>query len=116
MLNVMIDEFEVNVEDESGAEMASKILGLRKLIRRGDFGMVDEMYRRWVDRQRKGEERVEMKVVEGDKDESEDSEELEDDGDVDMGEAPELVKAPKEKVAPKVDEDGFTEVVGKKKR
>lgn len=122
-MQVMIDEFEVNVEDDTGAEIASKILGLRKLTAQGDFGMVDEMLTRWRQRQARGEERVSFQRGPGEDDddldgEDDDSDEEieEDDDDVEMDEAPPIVKAPKEKVVPKVDEEGFTEVVGKKKR
>ncbi|KAL9027750.1 MAG: hypothetical protein Q9196_003774 [Gyalolechia fulgens] len=124
LLQVMNDEFEVNVEDDSGAEIASKIVELRKLTRQGDFGMVDEMWERWREREAKGAEKVRFHWVQGDNDDDDDeesegdnSEEMEEeDGDVEMGDTPPLVKAPKEKIVPKVDDEGFTEVVGKKKR
>ncbi|KAL8936610.1 MAG: hypothetical protein Q9216_004839 [Gyalolechia sp. 2 TL-2023] len=123
LLQVMNDEFEVNVEDDSGAEIASKIVGLRKLTRQGDFEMVDDMYERWRERVAKGGEKLrfqhaqEEEEEEDDDDAADDSEGVEEeDEDVEMGEAPQLVKAPKEKIVPKVDEEGFTEVVGKKKR
>ena len=38
------------------------------------------------------------------------------DGDEEMGDAPVAVKAPREKIQPKVDDEGFVEVVGRKKR
>lgn len=118
---VMNDEFEVNVEDESGAEVAAKVLGLRKLCLQGNFEMVDEMYEKWRERQARGGEKVNFQQMQGgDEDEESESDEEEEDededGDVEMGEAPELVKAPREKIVPKVDEEGFTEVVGKKRR
>ncbi|KAL8733821.1 MAG: hypothetical protein Q9181_003422 [Wetmoreana brouardii] len=120
ILNIMNDEFEVNVEDESGAEIAAKIVGLRKLCVQGDFGMVDEMYAKWVERQGRGEDRVRFQMVEGPEDEDDeeewDTDEVEGDGDVEMDEAPPLVREPKEKVVPKVDEEGFTEVVSRKRR
>ncbi|KAL8762931.1 MAG: hypothetical protein Q9184_001153 [Pyrenodesmia sp. 2 TL-2023] len=120
LLQVMIDEFEVNVEDDSGAEIASKIVGLRKLTAQGDFGMVDEMLARWKEKQARGGDRVSFQRFQGEEDEEEDEEDsdegMEEDGDVEMNEAPQLAIAPKEKVIPKVDEEGFTEVVGKKKR
>ncbi|KAL8798292.1 MAG: hypothetical protein Q9182_006784 [Xanthomendoza sp. 2 TL-2023] len=127
LLQVMNDEFEVNVEDESGAEVAAKIVGLRKLTMQGDFRMVDEVYLRWRERQAKGAERLNFHHARGedededeDEDEESDSEEEIGNGDVEMememGEAPELVKVPKAKVVPKVDDEGFTEVLGKKRR
>lgn len=123
LLQVMNDEFDVNVEDNSGEQVAAKIVGLRKMTLQGDFRMVDGMYALWVERQKKGGEMVKMQhVVGGEEDDdtasdSGDEESDEDeDGDVAMDEAPALVKAPKEKVQPKIDDEGFTEVVGKKRR
>ena len=122
MLNVMNDEFDINVEDGSGEEMAAKIIGLRKLTLQGDFALVDEMYRQWQQRQSKGgAERINFQHVDRGEDEDDtdwDSDDLdvEEDDDVEMGEALVLGKTPKEKVHPKVDEDGFTEVISKKKR
>lgn len=121
LLQIMNDEFDVNVEDGSGEEIAAKVVGLRKLILQGDFTRVDEMYRQWQERQTKGgTTRIDFQVVEKGEDDDDtdwDSDDMEgEDVDVDMDEAPALVRAPKEKVQPKVDDDGFTEVVGKKRR
>lgn len=114
-----MDEFEVNVEDDSAAEVASKIVGLRKLTAQGDFGMVDEMLLRWREREARGGEMVRFQRGQGGEEDEEDSEgdseEVEDDGDVEMEEAPQLAKVPKEKVMPKVDEEGFIEVINKKR-
>ena len=118
MLQIMNDEFEINIEDQSGEEIAAKIVGLRKSTLQGDFQAVDEMYQQWAERQASGGRRIIFQHVEGDQDEDtdSDSEEVEDDGDVQMGEAPELVKISKERIMPRVDEDGFIEVVPRKKR
>ena len=126
MLQVMNDEFDVNVEDGSGEEIAAKIIGLRKLTLQGDFAMVDEMYSKWQERQSKrggaggGTINFQHVTRNGDEDDtdwdSDDIEEGDADDDVEMEDAPSLVKAPKEKVQPKVDEEGFTEVVGRKRR
>ncbi|KAL8990292.1 MAG: hypothetical protein Q9169_008157 [Polycauliona sp. 2 TL-2023] len=127
LLQVMNDEFEVNVEDGSGEEVAAKIVGLRKLCARGEFAVVDEMEARWRERLhgRGGGEKVDFRMMKGGGDDEEDEEEESDseeegvddgDEDVEMGEAPELVTVSKEKVVPKVDKEGFTEVIGKKKR
>ena len=122
MLQVMNDEFDVNVEDDSGEEIAAKIVGLRKLTLQGDFTMVDDMYSKWQERQSKGAERkTNFQHVTRDDDEDDtewDSDDIdeEDDDDVEMLDAPALVKAPKEKLQPKIDEEGFTEVVGRKRR
>ena len=123
MLQVMNDEFDVNVEDGSAEEISAKIIGLRKLTLRGDFAMVDEMYSKWQERQSKGSPgKINFQHINRDDDADEtdwDSdyiEEEKDNDDIEMGEAPALVKAPKEKFQPKVDEEGFTEVLGRKKR
>ena len=125
MLQIMNDEFDVNVQDGSGEEIAAKIVGLRKLTLQGDFAMVDDMYSKWQERQSKGGDRGKINFQRVTRDDEEDSTdwdsddtegEDDDDKDLDMGDAPALVKAPKEKVQPKVDDEGFTEVVGKKRR
>lgn len=122
MLNVMNDEFDINVEDGSGEEIAAKIVGLRKLTLQGDFALVDEMYERWQQRQSKGGSgKVNFQHVdrgEDDDDTDWDSDDFDDeeDDDAEMVDAPVLAKAPKEKVQPKIDEDGFTEVISKRKR
>lgn len=114
LLNVMEDEFQVIVDDESAFEVAEQIMRLRKDCGRGKFDEVERLRERW---ERLGGKDLTVQVVEGgeqgDTDGSSSEEESEDeDGDVEMGEAPQ----PKEKVAPEVDEEGFTKVMGKKKR
>ncbi len=121
MLQVMNDEFGINVEDGSGEEIAAKIVGLRKLALRGDFGMVDEMYQKWQERKAGGGGQVRIQHVEMAENEDDtdwDSADMEDDSDEDMEmeQAPAVVKPEKEKIQPKVDDDGFTEVVGRRKR
>ncbi|CAF9933314.1 MAG: hypothetical protein ALECFALPRED_005555 [Alectoria fallacina] len=123
MLQVMNDEFDVNVEDGSAEEIAAKIVGLRKLTLQGDFALVDEMYSKWQERQSQGGGgKINFQHVTRDDDEddtewdSDDIDEEDQDGDIEMGEAPAPMKAPKEKVQPKVDEDGFTEVLSRKRR
>ena len=119
LLQVMNDEFEVNVEDQSGEEIAAKIVGLRKLTLQGDFAMVDEMCREWKQRKSKGgTEKVNFQYMDrGDEqyDTDWDSDDVGEEGeDMEMEEAPNLVRLPKEKA--KVDEEGFTEVISKKRR
>ena len=83
---------------------------------------VDELYRRWVDRERKGwgvgtfvdrDEEEEEGEWDGEDDEDDDRDQ---DGDEEMLEAPALVKVPREKPPIEVDEDGFTKVAGRKNR
>ncbi len=121
MLQVMNDEFDVNVEDGSGEEIAAKIVGLRKLTLRGDFGMIDEMYQKWQERQTRGGGQVQIQHVQRSENEDDtdwDSVDMEDDSDEDMEreQAPAVVKPQKEKIQPRVDDDGFIEVVGRRKK
>lgn len=128
LLQVMLDEFEIVVDDGSAEEVAKKIWGSASKVRDGDVRELEEMYSKWQEKQARGGEKV-VNVVRGeDKDgdetdwDDEDDEEAWDgfpDGeDTEMSEAPQLMdtKKEKQKVEPEVDEDGFTKVVSKKKR
>ena len=123
----MADEFEVVVEDGSTEEVAGRIVAVRRECGRGEFGAVRAMWERWRGGLREGVWVDGGEGSAGDTDtdgegegEGDDGEwngiEDEEDGDVEMGEAPEVVKVPKEKLLPEVDEEGFTKVVGKKRR
>ncbi|KAL8787853.1 MAG: hypothetical protein Q9195_007593 [Heterodermia aff. obscurata] len=124
LLQVMNDEFDVNVEDGSGEEIAAKMVGLRKMTLEGDFAVVDEMYARWMERQRKGGDAVRFQhVVRGEQDDDTDwdsgdgdTDEDEEMDDAPMDEPPTSPKVTKEKVQPRIDEEGFTEVVGKNRK
>ena len=115
----MLDEFEVNVDDESGFEVAEQIVRLRKDCGRGEFGEVQQLKGRW---DQKGGRAIEglFKGVERNEEDDEtdgsedDSGEEDGEGDVQMDEAPQLVRV-KEKAEPEVDEDGFTKVTKKKR-
>ena len=113
LLQVMLDEFEVVVDDDSAWEIAETIMRIKKDCERGNFAEVQEMNRRWIERGGK-EIEVSGKVVtqEGDDEDSEEDDSEDDDEDVEMGEAP----APKEKAPPQIDDDGFETVVNKKRR
>ena len=119
LLQYMNDEFDVNIEDGSGEEVAAKIVGLRKQTLQGDFVKVDDMYQTWLNRKSKsGTLNFRHITKEEDEDDTDwDSDDIDgEEEDVDMHEAPSLVHVPKEKVVPKVDEDGFTEVVTRRRR
>ncbi|KAK3637321.1 rRNA accumulation-related protein [Elasticomyces elasticus] len=124
LLQIMQDEFDCNVEDESEVEVTRTILGLRKSLKgeAGDDRMAAfrELERRWKNR---GQMKYQVDVIDNEAEEVDDEEwnGFDDDGDVDMTAAeeavPNLVPAiKKEKVEPEVDDDGFTKVIGKKKR
>ncbi|EAA28310.1 hypothetical protein GE21DRAFT_9126 [Neurospora crassa] len=119
LLQVMLDEFEVNVDDDSAFEVAEQILRVRLGCLKGKFDEVDALRRRFEGKG--GNKKVVFKKAEdqdNDTDwDTDDDEEV--DSDEEMGDAPALVpttQQPKEKVEPEVDEDGFTKVVGKKRR
>lgn len=117
LLQVMIDEFEVNVDDDSGMEVAGQIIRARAQCAIGQWDEVDALRQRFNNR---GGTKVDAMFKKGeDQDQDTDWEsddEDDDDGgaDVDMGEAPPLVAVPKDKPAPVVDEDGFTKVARKR--
>ena len=112
LIQVMSDEFDVVVDDESAAEAAGEIMRIREAVARGDTGVVDALLEKW--QRTKGKKMV-FKGGEGENGDDDDDDESEDEGDVEMGEAPQLVNR-RERVEAEVDEDGFTKVVGKKKR
>ncbi|POS72963.1 pre-rRNA processing protein [Diaporthe helianthi] len=116
ILQVMLDEFEVNVDDDTAFDVATEILRLRGQCARGQFDEVDRLLERW--QARKGD-KVHFKHGEDQDAETDWEDDDEDDGDSDddMDEAPALVEsaAPKkEKAPPEVDDDGFTKVTRKR--
>ena len=118
LLQVLEDEFGVRCEDETEINVAREIMQIRKEIGEGNTATVDALHKKWEERKGKevstGSVNVSETNQEGEWD-SVDEESDEDDEDVEMGDAPELVPA-KPKPEPEVDEEGFTKVVGKKKR
>ena len=120
LIGVLNDNFEVHVDDGSAEEVAAKIIGLRKLTLQGDFALVDEMYTKWQEKQAKGgDKRIAVKQFDGEEDQETDwdsDSSGEDNEDVEMEEAPDLVQTARTRIIPQVDEEGFTEVVSRKKR
>jgi len=117
LLQVMLDEFEVNVDDESGYEVAEQILRLRRDCAKGDFREVVTMRERWDTKGGKREdvgEMFEKRERDEQEDETDESEEDDEDEDVDMDEAPPLVRL-REPFVPEVDEDGFTKITKRKR-
>ncbi|KAK5128569.1 hypothetical protein LTR85_003240 [Meristemomyces frigidus] len=121
LLQIMQDEFDCNVEDDSEVEVARTIMRLKNaLVEDVDLAPLRELEQRWRNR---GQMKVNVQVIDNqaegvydDEFEGFDDDE-EDEEDVDMDAAPDLVPAQpkKEKAEPEVDEDGFTKVVGKKR-
>lgn len=118
LLQVMQDEFDVNVEDETEVPVAEEIMKIRKeIFEEGSFAGVEAVKARWA--ARGGNAVANVNVVsqtigEDGQEMQDDSEDDDDDDDVDMDEAPALV--PREKPEPEIDDDGFTKVIGKKRR
>ncbi|KAK0641165.1 Pre-rRNA-processing protein TSR2-domain-containing protein [Cercophora newfieldiana] len=118
LLQVMLDEFEVNVDDDSAFEVAENVMRVRGECLKGGpkFEELEGLRRKFEARKgtkvvgvlTKGEDEDHETDWDTDDDEEEDSEE---DDDVPMGDAPPA----KEKEAPEVDEDGFTKVTRKKR-
>lgn len=123
LIQVMNDEFDVVVDDESAGNVAAEIMEMKMQTARGEFGPIRQM---WENYQQKSQQKAagggaEMfkKVEAREEDQETDDDEDSDDAegmDVDMDDAPALVRAPREKVEPEIDEDGFTKVVGKTRR
>jgi pre-rRNA-processing protein TSR2 len=131
LVQVMQDEFECNVEDESEVVVAGEILGLRRCLRGemegcgGDrLAVFKELERRY---QNRGQMKADVKVIDNgpqEVDDDEDWDEEDEDEDVDMeaaegfvpNVAPAIAQQPKQKAEPEVDEDGFTKVTKKGRR
>ncbi|PPJ60637.1 hypothetical protein CBER1_03668 [Cercospora berteroae] len=116
LLQIMGDEFECNVEDESEVVVAGDILKVRsRMMETRSLQAAVEVEQRWKNRGNMKTDKVVVQEVNQDADE----EEFEGfDDDEDMDEAPALVsgpKEPKEKPIPEVDDDGFIKVSGKKR-
>ncbi|KAK1832399.1 Pre-rRNA-processing protein TSR2-domain-containing protein [Podospora conica] len=118
LLQVMLDEFDVNVDDDSAYEVADQIVRVRAECARGKFdGELAGLQRRFDARGgtkvvgvfKKGED--DDAETDWDTDDDEDDEDDSDAGDVPMGDAP----PKKEKEEPEVDEEGFTKVSRRKR-
>ncbi|AEO64101.1 uncharacterized protein THITE_2109881 [Thermothielavioides terrestris NRRL 8126] len=128
LLQVMLDEFEVNVEDDSAFEVAEQVVRLRGECLHGRFDGVEELRRRWEARKggggakvvfQKGEDQDGETDWDTDDDDDEDEEDEREGGgdgeDVEMEEAPALVQTRRVREEPEVDEDGFTKVTRRKR-
>jgi pre-rRNA-processing protein TSR2 len=119
LLQVMNDEFDVNVEDDSAQKVAEQIMRIKKACGEGDFKEVEELRERWQ-KGGKGKggpvgtevmfQRVERNDDEDETDwDSDDIPEEDEDEDDEMTDAPAPAQR-REKTPPQVDEDGFTTV------
>ena len=118
LLQVMQDNFDCNVEDESEVDIARSILAVRtRMLEERTLDASREVEQRWRNRgQMKGNVKV-QEMEDEVEDDGEVWEGIEEDNDEDSMEAiPLTPAAPPKKAEPEVDEDGFTKVVGKKQR
>ncbi|KAF1850341.1 pre-rRNA-processing protein TSR2 [Cucurbitaria berberidis CBS 394.84] len=117
LLQVLEDEFGVRLEDETEVNVAREIMAIRKEIGEGNTTTVDRLQKKWEERKGKEVATGNVSVRESNQEGEWDSvdEESDEEDDVEMGDAPALVPA-KPKAEPEVDDEGFTKVLGKKKR
>ena len=115
LLQVMLDEFDVNVEDDSAFEVAQQVIRVRGECLRGGpkFDELESLQRRFDARKGTKIEGVFTHGEDEDDETSDDdaSDEEEEDDDIEMGDAAPV----KEKEEPEVDEEGFTKVTRKKR-
>ncbi|KAI9840445.1 MAG: hypothetical protein M1837_001601 [Sclerophora amabilis] len=120
LLQVMLDEFDVNVDDDTAYQLAEQIMRFKKMTLVGDFIEVDKLHESWLAKKGRSDlnfQRVDRAEDDDETDWDTDDSEDEEEEDVEMVDASAAAHpVQKEKQVPKVDEDGFTEVVGKKKR
>ena len=120
----MLDEFDVNVDDESALEVAGTIMRARAACLRGSFAEVDALRARWEAVRGKRVAGVQVRADtsrgDGDEWESDDDDSSSDseggsseDDDVDMKDAPPY--ADKLAREAEVDEDGFTKVTRRRR-
>ncbi|PHH81457.1 hypothetical protein CDD82_737 [Ophiocordyceps australis] len=119
LLQVMLDEFEVNVDDDSAAEVAAQIIRSRSQCALGHFDHVIVLRERFLTRNGHKVDHLFHKAQDADQDtdwesddDDDDAQDDEENADVAMLDAPPVHK---EKPLPQVDQDGFT-MVTKKKR
>ena len=122
LLDIMDEEFQVMLEDDSDYDVAQRIMQLRDSTSRGDFTFVDRVHAAWENR--KGSAVVAVNMHKGadleesgdDDNEEEDGEQDDDDEDVDMQDAPPAsASRARQKQEPEIDDDGFTKVVSRRK-
>ncbi|KAG6071757.1 hypothetical protein E4U15_007345 [Claviceps sp. LM218 group G6] len=121
LLQVMIDEFEVNTDDDSGMEVANNIVRARAQCAIGQFDEVKKLAERFQNLKGSNVGNMFKKADDADQDtdwesdDDDDDEDGDDDNENDEGGADANASVPKEKPAPEVDEDGFTKVTNKRR-
>lgn len=115
LLQIMQDEFDCNVEDETEVEIARTVLVLRKSLLEADLSAFEALERRWKSR---GMMKADVQVVDngdGEVDDDDDDDEMDDGDDRAPQGVQQAPREPREKPQVVVDDDGFTKVVGKKR-
>lgn len=115
LLQVMEDEFELDVEDGSEMAITASILQIKDEITRGDFTTVDKLWHKY--KAKKTPVKA-MRVGPSSDDEDSLHDEFdEDDEDIDMSDDDNAVPQhpARSKPEPEVDEDGFTKVFGRRR-
>lgn len=116
LLYAMLDEFDTHVDDGSAQPIANSMIILYDECRQLNYSRVEDLYTKWLERQKKGvnkERYIQInEVVSDSEEEDEDDEDDEEGMDIDM-EQESVEKAPKNE--PIIDDDGF-ELVQKKGR
>lgn len=112
LLQIMLDEFEVAVDDDSSFDVAAELIRLRGQCRTGNFEEVERLEARWA--AAKGKKVVMEAGAEEDQDT--DGEGSEGESDEEMEDAPGVAepRERRERLEPEVDEDGFTKVTKKR--
>ncbi|KAF4554386.1 Pre-rRNA-processing protein tsr2-like protein [Elsinoe fawcettii] len=106
LLQVMADEFDVQVEDESEVKVAEEIVRVRReIIGEGRTEGAERVRERW---ERSQGRKVQM--ADGGEQGSEDGSVDGEDEDEEMGEAPAVQREERRREEPEVDEEGFTTV------
>ncbi|KAI5309155.1 hypothetical protein KEM55_003929 [Ascosphaera atra] len=117
LMHVMIDEFDVAVEDDSAEQIANQVIQVRDICLRGEFDKIKEMYEAYEKKQKKGNNIQATEQKQGSEDGGDDDDDEDDeDEDEEMTDAPTEQRPPRERIEPEVDEDGFTTVVSRRKR
>ncbi|KAK6535001.1 hypothetical protein TWF281_006299 [Arthrobotrys megalospora] len=114
LLQILSDEFETALEDDSAYTVSQQIVKLRKQIASNDHSGLNALTAFWEQHGGKNKPKVQV-VRQGESDEEDDGEDEDGDVEMEVDEAPQLV-AVKERVEKVVDEDGFELVQKKGKR
>ncbi|KAI9724231.1 MAG: hypothetical protein M1828_003976 [Chrysothrix sp. TS-e1954] len=128
LFQYMGDEFNCVLEDKSEEEVAARICALRRSTLRGEFGDVERLRSQWQASQSRHKPKMHfVQRADDDQEGSADDEDMSDEdedtpggvsitgNEVEMEDAPTLVGSQR-RASPEIDDDGFTKVVGKKKR